>query len=71
MTTGCTDENEGTDAMPVGIASTDQLGAAPKRCTDRVKCQGDDTRYDTVDSGVLRATRCARTSGGGRAMLTR
>ena len=31
MTTGKQDDTKGTDAMPVGIASTDQLGAAPKR----------------------------------------
>lgn len=33
MTTGKQDNTKGTDAMPVGIASTDQLGAAPERAT--------------------------------------
>ena len=63
MTTGKQDDTNGTHAMPVGIASTDQLCAAPKRCTDRVKCQGDDTRYDTVSSGVYSLTLKCRACG--------
>jgi len=31
VTTGEPKDNEGTDAMPVGIASTNQLGQAPER----------------------------------------
>ena len=40
-----------TNATPGHVASTDRLGAAPKRCTERVKCQGDDTQYDEVSHG--------------------
>lgn len=31
MTTGEQNETKGTDAIPVGIASTDKLGLAPER----------------------------------------
>lgn len=62
MTTGEPKDNEGTDAMPVGIASTDQLGAAPKRCTGDVKCS-EDARYDQVAYGPYSLTLKCRLCG--------
>jgi hypothetical protein len=34
-----------------------------ERCTDRVKCQGEDTLYDTVSSGVYSLTLKCRACG--------
>ena len=48
---------------PAKVASNDRLGVEPKRCTTRVKCQGDDTRYDTVSSGVYSLTLKCRACG--------
>ena len=39
MTTGEQDDSKARCAMPVGIASTDQLGVAPKRANLRMKLQ--------------------------------
>lgn len=58
-----TEPSQTDDATPGHVASTDRLGVAPKRCTDRVKCQGDDTRYDTVGSGVYSLTLKCRACG--------
>lgn len=57
------DDLSSTAAVPGHVASTDQLGVVPKRCTDRVKCQGEDTRYDTVCSGVYSLTLKCRACG--------
>ena len=56
MTTGKQDETKGTDAMPVGIASTDQLGVAPKRKGLRLACllvQQDYKPGDQAPDGYL------------------
>lgn len=56
MTTGEQDSSKGTAAMPVGIASTDQLGVAPKRKGMRVACllvQEDYKPGDQAPDGYL------------------
>lgn len=50
--------------QPLVFGSTDGLGVtAPKRCTEREECQGADTRYDTVSSGVYSLTLKCRACG--------
>ena len=56
--TGATDLDQAAQPDSPGIVrSSDQLGVfMGKRCTAREKCQGEDTRYDTVSSGVYSLT---------------
>ena len=46
------------------VLSSAGLGVSvPKHCTEREKCQGEDTRYDTVSSGPYSLTLKCRACG--------